>query len=510
MADSLIDRVRSAFSKRAVPTETLGSSVISWGDLAGLVGEPDRRLNLLGQQRWERFDDILRDLSIVAAGTRLFLNLISNAVWSVNPPDDLNENEQAVAEGYAQQVYDEIFGMTTSWTSVVRKTAMFRMLGFSIQEWTAKRNEDGTIGLLDVEHRPQRTIARWIRDEGGTVEAVVQRIPGRNEVTLPRSKIVYAVDDVLTDSPEGVGLFRHLYATADRLLQFLELEEVGFRTDLRGIPIARAPLGELQKAVADAGPAGSDAHSQADTARRSKLQMLRDFIGKHVRNENLGMLMSSDTYSAKQADGSVTPSAVPKWTVELLNGDSQSFDAMDKAVTRMNHDLARILGVEHLLLGEGGGGSLALARSKIGTFYLTVSSTVQELVEVYDRDLIAPLAELNGWDEHLWPQMAVNEIADRDIDQVTAALKDMATAGATLMPDDPAIGEIRDMIGLSRPTEDSIAIAMDASLLANRAKAKQPTDPNDPNAPLPRNPEDKGVTKLIKSRSRRRLRRRSN
>src|SRR3546814_11736002 len=90
--------------------------------------------------------------------------------------------------------------MTTSWSQVVRKTAAFRLHGFCIQEWTAKHNDDGTIGIKDIEHRPQKTITQWFRDEGGTVEAVVQRVPGRADVTLPRAKIVYAVDDTLSDS----------------------------------------------------------------------------------------------------------------------------------------------------------------------------------------------------------------------------------------------------------------------------------------------------------------------
>src|SRR3546814_19917463 len=71
------------------------------------------------------------------------------------------------------------------------------------------------------------TITQWFRDEGGTVEAVVQRVPGRADVTRPRAKIVYAVDDTLSDSPEGLGLFRHLAKTAYRLETFLSLEEIG-------------------------------------------------------------------------------------------------------------------------------------------------------------------------------------------------------------------------------------------------------------------------------------------
>lgn len=481
MAESFLSRIGKALSgggsiEKLAPTQTLGSSQEgAIYDGGGFVwGTPDPRLNLTGQQRYQTFDDMLRDVAIVAAGTRLFLNLIANAVWTFNPPEDLNANEQAVAQGYADQAYDAIFGMTTSWSTVIRKIAMYRMIGFSIMEWTAKKNPDGSIGFLDIEHRPQRTVIRWVRDDGGTIEAVVQRVNGKAEVTIPRAKIVYAVDDLLTDHPEGVGLFRHLASTAWRLDQFLELEEIGFTTDLRGIPIGRAPLGELSADVTKAGNEGSEAWNKAVAKRESKLATLKAFIRDHVRNKKMGMLFPSDTYYGRTADGAQTPSSVPKWALELLTGESTAFQAMAEAIKRLTHDLATVLGVEHLLLGTDGSGSLALARSKVGTFYLTVTSTLQELVEIVDRDVIRPLAELNGWPEELWPETGVNEITDREIEQVAEVLERMARAGAVLAPDDPAIGEMRDMLGLSRPPErDS---GEDLSLNPRRNEPKTPDD----------------------------------
>ncbi len=503
MADSIFSKAADAvFGKRASPTETLGttrtSGSISTGEGAGTFDEPDRLVSLIGPRRFDEFDRLVRDVSIIGAGVRLFLNLISNAVWTVNPPEGLNDNEQAIAQGYADQVYAMLFDMTTSWAAVVRKTAAFKLYGFTIQEWTAKRMPDGSIGLLDIEHRPQKTIQRWNRDEGGTVQSVVQRVPGRQDVTLPRTKIIYAVDDTLTDSPEGIGLFRHLASTASRLELFLKLEEIGFTTDLRGIPVARAPLGELRQEVLDAGTPGSESRAKAEARRNSLLQPLRNWLEKHVRNEKSGMLLPSDTYVAVSVDKAQTPSAVPKWALELLSGDSTSFDAMANAVNRMNQEIARILGTEHLLLGADGGGSLALARSKVGTFYLTVTSTLLDLCEIYDRDIIGPIAELNNWPPELCPQMGVNEISDRDIEQVLTALRDLATAGAPVMPDDPAVGEIYDLLGLTRPPE-----RMDeADLSLNPGRTNAPADPD--LAEMNRSPED-DITKARVLRSRRNM-----
>lgn len=502
MADSILSKAADAvFGKRASPTQTVGTTrttgTVGSGEGAGTFDAPTSNVSFTGPNRFDEFERLARDVSIIGAGVRLFLNLISNAVWTVNPPQGLSDNEAGAAQDYADLAYADLFSMTNSWASVVRKTAAFKLHGFALLEWTAVRKPDGHLGFLDIEHRPQKTIARWNRDESGTVEAVVQKVPGRPDAEIPRSKLIYAVDDTLSDSPEGIGLFRHLAKTADRLEQFLKLEEIGFTTDLRGIPIARAPLSELREEVVNAGEVGSKARQEAEARRNAILAPLRSWLDKHVRNVKSGMLLPSDTYKGTSVDKSVTPSNVPKWALELLSGDSTSFDAIANAVVRMNQELARILGCEHLLLGSDGSGSLALARSKVGTFYLTVTSTLLDLCEIFDRDVLTPWAELNGVPEELRPQMGVNEISDRDIDQVLQALRDLSVAGAPMMPDDPAVGEIYDLLGLTRPPEREED--MDLSLSPGR---NDPAPEPDPDDPMDDNPEDQvAKRRVLRSRT---------
>lgn len=470
--------------RQAVPTDTLGSSNVT--DIGGYIYDDERVPALKGSRRWVTYDAMLKETTIIATGVRAFLSLLSNTEWTVNAAEDQEDNPRA--QEIADLAYDTMFDMTTGWANIVRKVAYFRFGGFALMEWTAKQRDDGNIGFLDIEHRPQRSIVRWNRDSGGTVESVVQQVALGGEVTIPIGKMIYAVDDMLSDSPEGMGLFRHLASTHERLHIFLDLEETGFTTDLRGIPIARAPLGELNAAVKAA--TEGDAKTQAKALRANKLQPLKDFIKRHIRNKKSGALLPSDTYEAVNVDQAKTPSSTYKWGLELLNGDSTSFEDMAKAITRMNQEMARVLGVEHLLLGADGSGSLALAQSKVGTFYLNLTSTLLDLVEVFERDFLGPLADLNGWPPELVPSIAVAEINEVDVEMVTRALASLATAGAPLAPDDPAVGEVRDRLGLSRPPEDVIDRQLDMSLNPQR---------NDPNAPQDMGTEPK-AKKMIKSR----------
>ena len=62
-----------------------------------------------------------------------------------------------------------------SWARIVRRAAMYRFYGFSIQEWTAKRRPDGLLTLADVAPRSQMTIERWDMLTDGSIQGVVQR-----------------------------------------------------------------------------------------------------------------------------------------------------------------------------------------------------------------------------------------------------------------------------------------------------------------------------------------------
>lgn len=435
-----LDTLFAPFRGRAVaPSRTEGvGGVAAFG---GFVEENEKNARLRGRERYITFSNMLANVSIVAAGTRFFLNLTAKAGWKVEPADN-----SARARQLAELTEEILHDMTTPWHRVVRRAAMYRFHGFSVQEWTARRRPDGALGFADVEPRPQVTIERWDLDASGTVHGVVQNSPqDSSEIYLPRRKLLYMVDDTLSDSPEGLGLFRHIVSATDRLCRFELLESYGYETDLRGIPIARGPLALLNDAVEK----GLLKKEDADAAVNS----LKTFVEKHVKNPELGLLLDSIPYRAD--DEAATPSATPQWNVELLRGDGTGTvnDAVGNAITRLNQEIARVLGVEGLLLGGQQVGSLALSRDKSHNFALIVDSTLTELRETVAADLVDVLFELNGWEPELTPELKTEATRYRDVTEITAALRDMATAGAILAPDDPAISEVRELMGLSRPPE---------------------------------------------------------
>lgn len=452
---------------RAVaPTDTVGvgGAQVFNGQL--FTFERDSRLQ--GLTKYKTFSDILINVSIVGAGVRYFLNLAAKAGWKVEPAD-----ESARAVELADLVEDMMHDMETPWHRIIRRAAMYRFYGFSIQEWTAKRREDGLMGFDDIEARPQKTIERWDTERSGKVLGVVQRSPQTfEELPIPREKIVYMVDDSISDTPEGIGLFRHCVEPATRLRRYEQLEGFGYENDLRGVPILRAPIVWLAQQVKQ----NKLTQAQADAI----LQPLKDFVDNHIKNPQLGMLLDSQMWNT--SDEREVPSSSPLFDLQLLDGGTYSLEEVANAIMRKVRDIALILGVEHLLLGDGSTGSWALSKDKSHNFGLIIDSTLKELREQFQKDFLGPIWLLNGWEEELKPKLKTEQVAYRDIEQIASVLREMAQAGIVLDREDDAVAEVFDLLGLSRLIPLLIS---DPDMQLGGAKPAKPEDE------MPEDPEDK-------------------
>lgn len=456
-------------------TQGIGGTAI-W---SGYVDSGEGNYKLSGPQRHISIANMLTNVSIVAAGVRYFLNLAAKPTWRVEPAEDIGEGESSdEAKELADLTEEILYDMDTSWNRIIRRSANYRFHGFGIQEWTARMRDDGTIGMADIRPRPQHTVVRWDLDEHSVVKGLWQQSPqSLTQIYLPRGKLIYLVDDTLSDSPEGLGTYRHLAELANRLEAYHRLEGIGFERDMRGIPIGRAPYTAIRKAV----DGGKITQELAD----KMLGVMENFVQTEVTGSNTGLVLDSALYETAGTQG-VEPGSNPMWGMELLTGGATASEEVNTAINRTMEEMARILGVEGLLLGSGeAGGNRALGQDKSQNLYLVVNSALGDLEEGYSKDLLDPIFMLNGWPDELKPRLRHEDAAFRDVTQVTAALRDMATAGAVLAPDDPAIDDVRDMIGVSRQPEldpDMIAAMMNqkAGLNPDGTPIGQPGEEEDP------------------------------
>lgn len=150
------------------------------------------------------------------------------------------------------------------------------------------------------------------------------------------------------------------------------------------------------------------------------------------------------------------PSTQKQWDLSLLQTTTTSLEALARAIQRLNREIARVLGTEQLMLGEDIAGSFALSSDKTQSFTLLVEGALKEMREVVRRDVLGPIWNLNGFPMDMMPIPKTESVTFRDIKEVAEAFKNLALSGVKLSPDDPAVQEFRDLLGMSRTPQEII------------------------------------------------------
>lgn len=436
----------------------------------GYVQTIEQHPKLARGTRYRTAADMLANIGIISAGMRFFQNLLAKPTWTFSPAVDQDGETSDEAKELAEFAEDVLTGMTDNWARIIRRSGLYRYHGFGIHEWTAQRRQDGRVGFMALESRPSYTIIKWDVDDAGAILGVWQRSPQTGqELYIPRGKFMYLVDDAFTDSPEGMGLFRTAVEHADRLKLYQEMEGQGFERDMRGVPVGKAPIDELNQMV--------EAEEITAEQRDESLAGIKSIIQAKTRKPSTGFLHDSKTYVA-EGDSGDQISSVEKWGIELLTGESPDFENIARAIERIRFDLAIQFGVEVLLLGSTESGSRALAKDKSRNLFLSVNAALVDLAEAVQRDLLKPLWILNGFTEDLMPTATPEDITFRDILDEAEVVRSLALSGAVLETGDPIVDWFRDKLGAPRPPEIEEGTGFDD--MAPPGDGDPPTDAGPP------------------------------
>ena len=421
--------------KAVAPTKEMGRANIQ--TYGGFLVSPEKNPKLHGQEKFKSYSEYASNIAIVGASIRFYTGLLTKPKWKVDPVDDT-----PAAQEYADFVYRTMESLDTSWERVIRRASGFKFSGVSLSEWTAQKESDGLVTFRTIETRAPGSITQWDIDDRGDVQGFVQRDPNTSEeFYLPRAKVILLTDDLLTDSPEGLGLMRHVVESAERLKTFQQLEQRGYERDLRGTPIGRAPYGAL------ADWAGDDPDRQA--LAQSHLGNIENFVRLQLKGSDTGAVFDSATFTSQSETGQ-SVSSVPQWGVELLQGGATGLSDMAKAIERLNMEIARVFNTEGLILGQSAS-SQALSKDKTDNLHSSVASTLSDMRSAFDKDYIGPLWELNGFPDDMKPSFSVEDVAKTTAQEVSTTLAELARAG--LQPDDEAIDYVRGMMGVPAAPE---------------------------------------------------------
>jgi hypothetical protein len=422
------------------PTQASGSDGVRV--FSGYLFDGERRRELQRRTKWMTLDNLILDVSIVASVVNVWTTLGGSAKWSLAPNPLGGKDAERGVEIVQQGLLDA--QMSKPWAAIHRKQLMKKWRGFALHERVIRRRADGMIVLADLQDRPQWTIDRWDKpDEKSPWVGVQQLTALGGRYYIPRQRLFYSVEDTLSPTPEGVGVLRLVAESARVLSLYQEFEGIGMQTDLRGIPLLRAPLSELRK---DAKTAGCKTEDQITAYVMAQVKFMQDFLDAHNKAPNQGFMLDSSTFTT--LDEQRTPSSIYKWSAEIVQGASRGLPEAAAGIARLTRDIARIVCAEWLLLGgEDSGGAYSMHEDKTAMFGLMINSANVDIANDARRDLATSLVALNGLDpETCTPLMIVEPVATQAVESACRSLLALSQAG--LHPRDKAINVLRGRMDL--------------------------------------------------------------
>ncbi len=331
------------FSRRTRETEReIAPQLTQWDRTA--FSQPGIRL---GQLPYETYDEMQRDSMVQTVLTLKRLAVLA-APWRIEPADP--SPEAAAKAEFAREALVEMEGAPED----VLGGAMDAFAkGWSVQE-TVYREANGRIWLQAVRPKDPAMFG-LVADRFGRIEGLRLRVPGEEEVELPRGKFVLHIHRRGYGQPRGKSdldaAHRHWLAKQTLLGAWkVHLEKYAMPTVLgryeRGLP------SDEQSAI---------------------LRALRE-----IQN-NAAV---------------VCPNEIE---VSLLGGDRGPSTGFQEAIEFHNREIARAVLGQTLTTDEGRRvGSLALGKVHLQILMLQIVAIRRELAEtVMTEQLLRPLVELN-------------------------------------------------------------------------------------------------------------------
>jgi hypothetical protein len=396
---------------------------------------------LRGKKAVRKFREMRENDATIGAVLYAVEQILRDVDLHVKPVDDTPEAK--LEAEFVKSVLDD---MDHTLDDHVAEALSFLSYGFAWFEVVWKRRvgpearsdkkrskyNDGRLGVRKIAARAPWTINKFDVDQKtGDVLGIEQSVGlmnGRNYI--PVNKSLYYRTTSLNGDPSGRSILRNAYTSYEYLNNLQAIEAIAVERELAGIPVARIPAEYLSN---DASPA------QAGFVNNLQ-QILRDV----KFNEQGYIVLPSDTYPDK--DGA--PTNIRLVDIELMSSNGSRNIDIDPIVRRYQHDIARSVLSEFLLLGSQGG-SYALSKSKTDLFLRALESYIQAIVDVLNKQLVERLWELNGLDYKLMPKIVAGDVAPHDLREIASFLRNINGAGINVSDHPEVIQDLMDIAELA-------------------------------------------------------------
>ena len=395
--------------KRVRPTSTVGYAGTNtrYGQI-----KADEKLNQLrGVQGVTQYREMRDNDATVGAALYAIEQTLRDVDYKVIPVDDTQAAVDAAE--FVEDVFDD---MKYSLDDHISQALSSLTFGWFDSEVIYKRRSDGRIGVHKLAPRAQWTINRFDVDEvSGDLKGIYQN-QGHNGYTgyIPANKLVHYTTTNVNGDYSGRSILRNAYKSYEYLKTMQEYEAISVERNLHGVPKGKMPAEYL-----------------AESATDDQKAVMNDFLTaiKDLKNNEQGaIIVPSDPYY--NDDGKA--SNMPLMDVELMTVQGTGGIDVDKIIRRYQHDIARTLLAEFVMLGSSAGGSYALSKTKGDMFLRSLESYLNTIYDCLQRQLLPRLFELNGISSDLIPTLKPNDVVPHDLRELGAFLRNINGAGIAL------------------------------------------------------------------------------
>lgn len=388
---------------------------------------------LRGKRAIQKYREMRDNNAIVGSVMYAVEQTLRDVKIEVKPADD---SPVAKAEAdFLQSVLDD---MDHSLDDHISEALSYLTYGFSWFEVVYKRREgdfrspkknskfeDGRIGIKKIAIRAPWTVESFeVDQQTGEILGMYQEAGwGKRPAMIPVEKSVYYRTTSLNNDPSGRSVLRNAYVSYTYLNKIQSYEAIAIERELHGVPVGRMPAEYMS----------ADASVDQAALRGQFERILRDL----KNNEQGYALLPSDLYV--DADGK--PTSQRLMDVELITANGSRSIDIDPVVKRYQHDIARSLMAEFLMLGSGSG-SYALSKTKTDLFLRSLESYINTIVDVLNKQLVERLWQLNGLDWSTMPKLVAGDVAPHDLREIASFLRNLNGAGIEVQDQSEVVADL--------------------------------------------------------------------
>lgn len=391
--------------------------------------------DLKGKRAIRKFREMRDNDSTIGSIMYATEQVLRDVEYNIEPANDSDE-----AKKEADFVKSILEDMEHSVDDHVSEALSHLTFGFSIFEVVYKRRRgpdfragkkyskysDGRIGVRKLASRAQWTIERFDVDKttGDVLGVRQEQNYGIKSLFIPANKILHYKTTNTNNDPSGRSILRNAYTSYQYLKNLQNIEAIAVERELHGVPIGRISAEYLSP----------DATSDQVSVRSQMEKILRDL----KFNEQGYALLPSDVY--RDADGKPTNQRIVD--IELITSNGTRNIDINPIVNRYQHDIARSVMAEFLMLGAGANGSYALSKSKTDLFLRSMESYINSIFDVLNKQLVEPLWHMNGLNFDLMPKICAGDVAPHDLRELGSYLRNLNGANIDLSDQDDIVNAL--------------------------------------------------------------------